>query len=87
MKVRGKVARATGLSLSGYRVVVLHGDVKLKRERRLGTAKTDENGAFSLTVGGDPYLLRRVEAGASDRRWPHWRSVRAGGLLACGFCV
>jgi len=32
---------------------------------------------------------RILEENSLDARgsYPHWRSVRAGGLLACGFCV
>ena len=57
MRVNGVIADVSGQPLSGYQVVVLHGDVNLKKERPLGTAKTDENGEFSLTVDLARYPL------------------------------
>jgi hypothetical protein len=57
MKISGTVANAKNQALSEYDVVAYHGDVNLKKERRLRTAKTDESGAYSLSFGLAQYPL------------------------------
>src|SRR5262245_20880971 len=50
MRVTGKITDAAGRALSGYRVIAYHGDVNLKREKTLASARTDKAGAFAIDI-------------------------------------
>ncbi len=48
------------------------------------------SGGFGEVVNMENAFLKKSECvfrESKSLRFSHWRSVRAGGLLACGFCV
>ena len=57
MKIAGTLLDESSSALAEYRVVAYHGDVNLKKERRLGGATTKKDGTFSFTISLARYPL------------------------------
>jgi hypothetical protein len=57
MRISGTVCGQDERPLSGYPVVAYHGDVNLKKERRLADAETGEDGFYLLEVNLTKYRL------------------------------
>ena len=57
MKILGTVVDTESKVVTGCRVVAYHGDVNLKKEKRLGGATTNKNGAFAIKVDLAHYPL------------------------------
>ena len=57
MNITGTISDTAGRGLAGYTVAAYHGDVNLKKEERLGTAPTNEDGTFSRPVSLAKYPL------------------------------